>query len=83
MEDRTLALKLFAGKHRSRGYPTREALHDFGRRMCGVSQSARVLEAIAQAMRQTLADARGDARIPASLLGPLQTAWEEGLRCAG
>jgi serine/threonine-protein kinase HipA len=38
-----------------------------------------VLEKIAQAMRETLAEARGDHRIPASLLAKMQTAWEAGL----
>lgn len=79
LEDRTLALKLFAGRHQTRAYPTMEELHDFGRRVCGVSQPARVLEAIAQGMHQTLVDAKGDARVPAPLLAKMQAAWEEGL----
>jgi serine/threonine-protein kinase HipA len=79
VEDRTLALKLFAGRHGSRTYPTTEELHDFGRRVCGVSQPARVLQAIAVAMRQTLEAARGDERVRAELLGKLETAWEGGL----
>lgn len=78
LEDRTLALKLFAGKHGSKAYPTIEELHDFGRRVCGVSQPARVLERIAQAMHQTLQDARQDARVPASLLHTMEAAWETG-----
>lgn len=79
LEDKTLALKLFAGRHGSRAYPTVEELHDFGRRVCGVSQPARVLERIAQAMRQTLLDARQDARVPASLLQTMEAAWQAGL----
>ena len=79
LEDRTLALKLFAGRHQTRAYPTTEQLHDFGRRVCGVSQPARVLEAIAQGMHQTLDDAKGDARVPAPLLAQMRAAWEEGL----
>jgi len=82
LEDRTLALKLFAGRHGSKAYPTVEELHDFGRRVCGVSQPAQVLERIAQAMRQTLQDARQDARVPASLLQTMATAWETGLQYA-
>jgi serine/threonine-protein kinase HipA len=82
LEDRTLALKLFAGKHRTKAYPTTQELHDFGRRICGVSQPARVLEGIAEAMRQTLSDARGDARIPAALLSRMGNAWEEGMQHA-
>jgi serine/threonine-protein kinase HipA len=79
LEDRTLALKLFAGKHQNRAYPSTEELLDFGRRVCGVSQPARVLECIAQAMHQTLEDAKGDARIPAQLLAKMQAAWEAGM----
>ena len=82
LEDRTLALKLFAGKHGSKAYPTTEALHDFGRRVCGVSQPAQVLARIAQAMRQTLHDARQDARIDAALLQKMSAAWEPGLHHA-
>jgi len=44
------------------------------------SQPARVLEAIAQSMHQTLADAKGDARVPAALLAQMQAAWETGMR---
>ncbi len=83
LEDRTLALKLFAGKHQTRAYPSTEELHDFGRRICGVSQPARVLEGIAQAMHQTLEDAKGDARVPAPLLAQLHDAWEAGMQHAG
>jgi serine/threonine-protein kinase HipA len=79
LEDRTLALKLFAGKHQSRAYPTTQELLDFGRKVCGVAQPARVLQAIAQGMSQTLQAAKADARIPAALLANMRTAWEEGL----
>lgn len=57
-------------------------LLDFGRRICGVSQPARVLAEIAQAMQETLQQARGDERIPAALLGKMRTAWDEGLALA-
>jgi serine/threonine-protein kinase HipA len=82
LEDRTLALKLFAGRHHSRAYPRTEELLDFGRRVCGVSQPARVLDAIAAAMRQTLDEARGDDRVPAALRQQMQAAWEDGLAYA-
>ena len=82
LEDRTLALKLFAGKHHSKAYPSTEELHDFGRRVCGVSQPARVLQAIAQAMQQTLQDARGDERVPPQLLTKMRAVWERGLNYA-
>ena len=79
LEDRTLALKLFAGRHTTRAYPTVKELHDFGRRVCGVSQPAQVLEAIAQAMDQTLEEAKGDTRVSATLLAKMGAAWEAGL----
>jgi serine/threonine-protein kinase HipA len=78
LEDRTLALKLFSGKHQTKTYPTTDELCDFGRRICGVSQPALVLQKIAQAMRDTLAIAKGDPRIPALLLTKMQAAWELG-----
>lgn len=49
---------------------------------CGVSQPARVLAAMAQAMQENLQQARGDERIPAALLGKMRTAWDEGLALA-
>lgn len=82
LEDRTLALKLLAGRHSTKSYPTRHELLDFGRRICGVSQPARVLEAIAQAMQETLLLVQGDERIPAALLGKMRVAWDEGLALA-
>ena len=82
LEDYTLALKLFAGKHHTRTYPNRDELLDFGRRICGVNQADQVVASIAQAMRETLAQARQDDRIPASLLAKMQTAWEAGMAYA-
>lgn len=79
LEDRTLALKLFAGKHSTRAYPTTAELLDFGRRVCGVSQPAHTLQAIADAMHQTLEDAKGDARAPADFLVTMRGAWESGM----
>ena len=82
LEDRTLALKLFAGRHQSRAYPTTDELIDFGRRICGVSQPAKVLQAIAEAMHATLEDARGDGRVPPELRAQLQSAWAQGMQYA-
>lgn len=82
LEDRTLALKLFAGRHQTRTYPTQPELLDFGRRICGVSQPVRGLQAIAQAMQETLQQARRDERIPASLLDKMRAAWDDGLALA-
>ncbi|WP_017761420.1 type II toxin-antitoxin system HipA family toxin [Pseudacidovorax intermedius] len=82
LEDRTLALKLFAGKHQTKAYPTTEELVDFGRRVCGVAQPAEVLVRIAEAMRATLEEAKGDTRVTAALREQLAQAWEEGLTYA-
>ena len=80
LEDRTLALKLLAGRHGSRVYPTPAELCDFGRRICGVAQPARVLESIADAMSRTLNDAQGDDRVPPTLLAKMAKAWEDGMQ---
>jgi serine/threonine-protein kinase HipA len=78
LEDRTLALKLFAGKHRTKAYPTTDELVDFGRRVCGVAQPADVIARIASAMGKTLDEAKGDARVTAVLWEQMAQAWEEG-----
>lgn len=78
LEDRTLALKLFAGKHQTKAYPTNEKLVDFGRRVCGVAQPARVLQRIAHAMNKTMEEAKGDLRVPKSLRTQMNQAWEAG-----
>jgi len=78
LEDRTLALKLFAGKHQTKAYPTPEELQDFGRRICGVTQPARVLERIAQAMHKTMEEAKGDTRVPKELWVQMTQAWALG-----
>lgn len=78
LEDRTLALKLFAGKHHTKAYPTKEELEDFGHRICGVTQPARTLERIAQAMHSTMDKARGDSRVPKALQAQMAQAWETG-----
>lgn len=79
--DQTMALKLFAGKH-SKAYPSTDQLQDFGRRACGVSQPGRMLETIADAMRDTLREAKGDPRVPKEFLATIATAWEGGLNYA-
>ncbi|HYP84855.1 type II toxin-antitoxin system HipA family toxin [Variovorax sp.] len=78
LEDCTLALKLFAGKHQTKAYPTTDELVDFGRRVCGVAQPADVIGRIADAMGKTLDEAKGDARVAAALWEQMAQAWEEG-----
>lgn len=82
LADRTLALKLFAGRHQTKRYPTTDELVDFGRRVCGVAQPAEVLVRIAEAMRATLEEAKGDTRVTAALREQLAQAWEEGFAYA-
>jgi len=77
--DRTMALKLFAGKHQTKAYPTTEELIRFGTDVCGVVRPRPVLERIAQAMRETLQAAKNDARIPAALLQLMAPVWENGM----
>ncbi len=78
LQDRTLALKLFAGKNQTRAYPGKKELEDFGQRICGVSQPARTLERIAQAMQDTMKKTTGDARVPDALRSKMAEAWEWG-----
>ncbi len=82
LEDRTLALKLFAGKGHTKAYPTTDELLHFGSQVCGVTKPSDVLQRIAQAMRDTLRQARSDQRIPGGLLNDMRTAWESGLAYA-
>ena len=78
LQDRTLALKLFAGKNQTRAYPSKKELEDFGQRICGVSQPARTLERIAQAMQDTMKKTTGDTRVPDALRTKMAEAWEWG-----
>jgi serine/threonine-protein kinase HipA len=79
LEDRTLALKLFAGKGETKAYPTTERLLEFGRRVCGVAHPATVLQRIAGAMSETLQAARTDERIPQALLASMADVWRQGM----
>ena len=82
LEDRTMALKLFAGRQHSRAYPTTQELLDFGQRICGVSQPEQVLQRIAAAMQETLQGANKDERIPQGLLAQMQEVWASGMAYA-
>lgn len=83
LEDRTLALKVFAGKGQSKAYPTTDELLHFGQRACGVRQPREVLLRIAAAMRSALAAAGHDERIPKSLRTAMTEAWTPGLMLPG
>jgi serine/threonine-protein kinase HipA len=73
-----LALKLFAGKHATKTYPTTVELLAFGSKVCAVSAPAKVLLRIARGMRQTLQDER----VPRELLTSMREAWASGLEYA-
>lgn len=79
LEDHTMALRLFAGSKGSKVYPSPRELCDFGRRICGVTNSSAVIERIAQGMAQALAKCRNDRRIAAPLYEQMKSAWEPGL----
>ncbi len=76
--DRTLALKLRAGRHGSRAYPDTKELLAFGRELCGVRKPQTVLDRIAQAMSEALSAAAADSRIDKGLLQVLRPEWESG-----
>ena len=82
LEDHTMALKLFAGAKGSKTYPRAKDLLDFGRRVCGVSDPAAVIQRIAQGMAQALAKSRTDHRIAVLLHDQMSAAWQSGLLLA-
>jgi serine/threonine-protein kinase HipA len=82
LEDQTLALKLFAGKGQTRTYPNLEELLRFGRNVCRVAAPQEIVERIADAMAQTLVQARQDDRIPAATLELMAAVWEKGMAYA-
>ena len=82
LEDRTLALKLFAGRGHTKAYPSTDELLRFGNKVCGVAKPETVLARIADAMHQTLASAASDDRIQASLLTSMRDVWQSGMAYA-
>jgi serine/threonine-protein kinase HipA len=82
LEDRTLALKLFAGKGHTKAYPTTEELLLFGGKVCGVAKPELVLARIAEGMHKTLGLAAGDQRIPKDLLQKMRDIWIDGMSYA-
>jgi len=76
--DRTLALKLRAGRHGSRAYPDTPTLAAFGREVCGVREPQAVFDRLAQGMSEALAAAAQDSRMPAGLVDKLRVEWARG-----
>jgi serine/threonine-protein kinase HipA len=83
LEDRTMALKLFAGKGQTRTYPTTDELVRFGRVVCRVGEPGAILRRIADAMSDTLAQAHQDERIPANTLNLMADVWVAGMTHGG
>lgn len=79
LEDNTMALKLFKGRHQTRTYPLTEELLNFGRQCCSVKNPQSVLDRIAQAMSETLSLAQHDERVPAQTLRAMQEVWAHGM----
>jgi serine/threonine-protein kinase HipA len=79
LEDRSLALKLFAGRGQTKAYPTTPELLRFGRDICGVNRPEHVLRRIAEAMAETLREAVSDERIPNALVADMRAVWEGGM----
>jgi serine/threonine-protein kinase HipA len=69
--DRTLALNLA----KTRSYPLRQTLLDFGRAHCNVARPEEVIERIGAAMSDTL-QLEG-ARVAPALLRELSQAWDD------
>ncbi|MBV4473101.1 type II toxin-antitoxin system HipA family toxin [Pseudomonas botevensis] len=70
--DRTLAIKM----NKTKNYPDRQQLLEFGRKHCAVEKPALIIERIAEAMTQTLESNRG--RVNAELLAGMQREWDAG-----
>lgn len=83
LEDRTLALKLFAGKGQTKAYPTTEELRAFGEKVCGVRDPRAVLRRIADGMGRALAEAKTDDRIAPELLASMRDVWMTGIAYGG
>lgn len=82
MEDFTMALKLFKGKHETKTYPETAELVKFGRQVCRVANPADVLERIAEGMVAALQEAKSDERVPAAMLEKMARKWDLGLAYA-
>jgi serine/threonine-protein kinase HipA len=71
--DRTMALKL----NRSKSYPTREALIEFGKVHCLVRHPEKIIDRIGEAMLASLRENR--ARVDAQFFARMQDEWNGGL----
>jgi len=72
MVDRRLALNL----NKSKDYPNRQQLHEFGRNICFVKQPEQVIERIGDAMQKTLQ--QHGSRAEAAFLKRMKREWDDG-----
>ncbi|PNB51955.1 type II toxin-antitoxin system HipA family toxin [Pseudomonas sp. GW456-12-10-14-LB2] len=70
--DRTLAIKM----NKVKTYPDRQQLIEFGRKHCSVEKPALIIERIAEAMTQALANHQ--ARVNGELFADMQREWDAG-----
>lgn len=70
--DRTLAIKM----NKTKDYPDRQQLIEFGRKHCAVDRPALIIDRIAEAMSQALAAHRS--RVDAELFVGMQREWDVG-----
>lgn len=70
--DRTLAIKM----NKTKDYPDRQQLIEFGRKHCAVDRPALIIDRIAEAMSQALAAHRS--RVDADLFVGMQREWDVG-----
>lgn len=79
LTDRTPALKL--QREKSKRYPDRKALHDFGRNICLVERPEQIIDRIATAMKAALDLHRS--RIAQDLRANMCVEWESGMLSVG
>lgn len=70
--DRTLAIKM----NKTKNYPDRQQLIEFGRKHCAVDRPALIIERIAEAMAEALAN--NQHRTDGELFSGMQTEWDAG-----
>lgn len=70
--DRTLAIKM----NKVKAYPDRQQLIEFGRKHCSVEKPGLIIESIAEAMTQALANHQ--ARVNGELFADMQREWDAG-----
>ena len=74
MTDRTLALNL----NKSKKYPTRQQLLDFGKKHCGVHHPEQIIERIAQAAQDAIQECRS--LFPQDFGQRIRDEWDDGCR---